>query len=357
MSTRATALFGIDVPVMLGAFGGVSSVALVAAVSEGGGLGSYGLYGYGAERIRETTAAIRVATSRPFALNLWLPYIAPGEADVSAEGFAEHAELLRPYFEELGLPLPEQPESYLPPFEEQLDAVFEARPAVLSLVFGAPSAALIDRARALGIVVVGTATTVEEALALETAGVDAVVASGMEAGGHRVSFLRPAEESLVGTFALVPRIVDAVSVPVIAAGGIADGRGLAAATMLGADAVQVGTAFLATEESAAVEPYREILRSAAASETVLTRAPSGRLARGIPNRLTRELADAAIAPFPVQNWLTGRFRPAAAERGVTDLMSLWAGQAAPLLRHHRASDVLTTMVADAERLLGRSLRD
>jgi len=198
--------------------------------------------------------------------------------------------------------------------------------------------------------VVGTATTVAEAIALEAGGVDAVVASGMESGGHRVSFLKPAEESLIGTFALVPQVVDAVSIPVIAAGGIADRRGYAAALALGADAVQVGTAFLATRESAAVPAYRAVLHSPAARETVLTRALSGRLARGIPNRIIADLAEAnlagaVIAPFPAQNWLTGRFRPEAAAQGNTELMSLWAGQATALIRHDSAADVLTELLA------------
>jgi nitronate monooxygenase len=205
----------------------------------------------------------------------------------------------------------------------------------------------VDEANRRGIVLVGTATTVAEAVALEAGGVDAVVASGMESGGHRVSFLKPAADSLVGTFALVPQVVDAVSIPVIAAGGIADRRGYAAALALGADAVQVGTAFLATRESAAVPAYRALLHSPAARETVLTRALSGRLARGIPNRFIAELAaaEAGIAPFPVQNWLTGRFRPQAAAQGNTELMSLWAGQSASLIRHESAADVLAELLA------------
>lgn len=234
----------------------------------------------------------------------------------------------------------------MPDFDEQVEATLAARPAVVSFVFGVPAPELVDAAHRQGTVVVGTATTVAEAVALEAGGVDAVVASGMESGGHRVSFLKPAEESLVGTFALVPQVVDAVSIPVIAAGGIADRRGYAAALALGADAVQVGTAFLATRESAAVPAYRALLHSPAARETVLTRALSGRLARGIPNRFIADLPEAGgIAPFPVQNWLTGRFRPQAAAQGNTELMSLWAGQATSLIRHDSAADVLAELLA------------
>ena len=345
--TPATRLFGIEVPVVLGPFGGMSSVRLAAAVSDAGGLGSFGLYGYPADRIRETAALLAAATDRPFALNLWLPLDGSDTLRVSADEFDAYAEALRPYFDEPDLPLPAMPERYLPTFDEQIEAALDARPAVLSFVFGVPPAHVVDRAHELGIVVVGAATTVDEAVALESGGVDAVVASGMEAGGHRPSFLRPAEESLVGTFALVPQVADAVRVPVVAAGGIADGRGLAAALTLGAHAAQVGSAFLATEESAAVPAYRDALRNRA-GRTVLTRALSGRLARGIPTRIT----DAAEpAPFPVQNWLTGQFRPTAADRGVTDLMSLWAGQSTPLARGDHAADVLDEMVRTAASLV------
>lgn len=345
---RITALFGTDVPVVLGPFGGVSSVELTAAVSDGGGLGSYGLYGYGADAILNTAAQLKKATSKPFALNLWIP---TGDETLSMpqQEFDHYVGALKPYFEELGLPLPEMPGHYLPDYDEQVAAALEARPAVVSFVFGVPSPELVEEAHRRGIVLVGTATTVAEAVALEAGGVDAVVASGMESGGHRVSFLKPAEESLIGTFALVPQVADAINIPVIAAGGIADRRGYAAARALGADAVQVGSAFLATRESAAVPAYRAVLHSPAASETVLTRVLSGRLARGIPNRVIGELSKTTgTAPFPVQNWLTGRFRPQAAAQGNTELMSLWAGQATPLIRHDSAADVLAELVSGGE---------
>lgn len=344
---RITELFGTDVPVVLGPFGGVSSVALTAAVSDGGGLGSYGLYGYGADAIRTTAAQLRKATGKPFALNLWIP--TGGETTgIPQPEFDHHLQTLKPYFDEVGVPLPDMPDRYMPDYDEQVNATLEARPAVVSFVFGVPAPGLVEDAHRRGIMLVGTATTVAEAMALEAGGVDAVVASGSESGGHRVSFLKPAEESLIGTFALVPQVADAVKIPVIAAGGIVDRRGYAAARALGADAVQVGSAFLATRESAAVPAYRAILHSPAAQETVLTRTLSGRLARGIPNRIIGELSNAArTAPFPVQNWLTGRFRPQAAAQGNTELMSLWAGQAASLIRHDTAADVLAELLADS----------
>lgn len=355
--TRATRLFGTRVPIVLGPFGGVSSVELTAAVSNAGGLGSFGLYGYEPARITATAQAIKAATAGPFALNLWLPVPGEEEPQPDEEQFQAWVDVLRPYFEELGLELPVLPDSWMPDVDEQIAAAIEARPAALSFVFGVPSPAVVESAHRNGIAVVGTATTVEEAVALAEGGVDAVVATGMEAGGHRVSFLRPAEESLVGTMALVPQVADAVDVPVVAAGGIADGRGLAAVLALGADAVQIGSAFLATDQSAAVPAYRAVLRGPDTARTVLTRALSGRLARGIPNRIIEELPDpAAHAPFPVQNWLTGKFRPEAGQRGRTDLMSLWAGQASQLIggtEERDAGRLVELFVRQADEVLGR----
>jgi nitronate monooxygenase len=219
---------------------------------------------------------------------------------------------------------------------------------------GIPAPAILDEARRRGIVTIGTAATVDEAVALDRAGIDAVVASGSDAGGHRGAFLRPADESLVGTFSLVPQVADAVSVPVIAAGGIADARGVVAALTLGADGVQIGTAFLATDESGASPAHKHALHGPGARRTVLTRAFSGRLARGIPNRLQREL-DArsdGVPPYPVQNALTQALRRTANERGIPDLIHLWAGQAAPLTAPRGAAEYLDSLVADTRRLLG-----
>ena len=336
-------LFDVAHPIVLGPFGGLSSVPLTAAVSEAGGLGSYGLYGYDADRIRATITALRNATAQPFAVNIWLP--TGDEVEPNAQ-HAIFAQALAPFYEAVGVDVPPRPAQYLPSLEEQTDAILAAAPAVLSVVFGVPSAELVDDAHRRGIRVVGTATTVGEAVALAGAGVDAIVATGSEAAGHRVSFLRPAEESLVGLFSLLPQVVDAVDVPVIAAGGIADRRGVAAAFALGASGVQVGTAFLATEESAVTDAHRDAIRATAADETVLTRAMSGRLARGARNRAVRAIeASGTIAPFPMQNWLTGRFRAAAGEQNLGELQSLWMGQSAPLARYATASEAFAELVA------------
>lgn len=341
-------LLGLDVPVVLGPFGGMSSVALTAAISDAGGLGSYGLYGYDATRIAETAAQLRAATERPFALNLWMPAgdeVAPGEADTTAA-----LATVAPLYDELGIPAPSgTPARYLVDVGEQLDAVLAARPAVASFVFGMPPAGAVDELRARGIRIVGAATTVAEAIEVERAGADAVVASGFEAGGHRVSFLAPAERSLVGTFALVPQVVDAVTIPVIAAGGIADRRGVAAAFALGASGVQVGSAFLRTRESAASAAHRAALAGVTDDGTVLTRAATGRLARGIRNRLIDTVEAGEIAPFPAQSWVVGALRAEANRRGAGELQSLWAGQATPLGRHDSAAALFAELTAGLPR--------
>ncbi len=348
MSRELEDLLGVTAPIVLGPFGGLSSVALTALVSEAGGLGSYGLYGYEPDRIAQTVQRLRAHTSRPFALNLWLPTgdeVAPGEADVAPALAA-----MAPLFAAAGAEMPELPSRYLPDPAAQVEAVLAAAPAVISVVYGVPDSDLVARARRRGIRLLGTATTVAEAVALESAGVDAIVASGAEAAGHRVSFLAPPAASLVGTFSLVPQVVDAVTVPVIAAGGIADRRGVAAAFALGAAGVQVGTAFLRTRQSAAPASHRTAIAATRAEDTVLTRALSGRLARGARNRAVRELEAAdRIAPFPAQNWLTGRFRAAAAARDDAELLSLWMGQSAPLARSDDAAEVFRELAAGLPR--------
>ncbi|WP_314428222.1 DUF561 domain-containing protein [uncultured Microbacterium sp.] len=341
--TDLRALLGIDHPIVLGPFGGLSSVPLTAAVSRAGGLGGYGLYGIDGDGIRSTVAELKRATDRPFAVNVWLPTGDEVEPNAQHTVFAQ---ALQPFYDAVGVEVPARPERYMPPLDEQLDAIWDSAPPVLSVVFGVPAGDVLDEAHRRSIRVIGTATTVAEAIALAEAGVDAVVATGSEAGGHRVSFLRPAEESLIGTFALVPQVVDAVDVPVIAAGGIADRRGVAAALALGASGVQVGTAFLATAESAANDAHRRAIRGTAADDTVLTRAMSGRLARGARNRAVRAIeASGTIAPFPMQNWLTGRFRAAAVRQELGELQSLWMGQGAPLAAYPTAAEAFAELRA------------
>ncbi|QNE37452.1 DUF561 domain-containing protein [Leifsonia shinshuensis] len=342
-------MLGVDVPVVLGPFGGLSSVALTAAVSEAGGLGSYGLYGYDGARIRSVAAELREATARPIALNLWLPHREAGERDAADFDRAEFDRAvagMAELFAQAGVRPPEWPVAPLPDFEEQLEAALDARPAALSFVFGVPAPDVVEEAHARGIRVIGAATTGAEARALEAGGVDAIVASGAEAAGHRPSFLLEPERSLVGGISLIPQVADAVSVPVIAAGGIADRRGVAAAFALGASGVQVGTAFLATAQSAAPAVHRQRIRAALAADTVLTRAMSGRVARGLPNHAVRAIErSGAAAGFPLQNILTGVFRRAASAAEQPELLSLWMGQSAGLSRFEDAADVFAELAA------------
>ena len=345
---------GLSAPIVQGPFGsGLSSVELAAVVSEAGGLGSFGVHHLAADGINEVAQAIRARTRRPFALNLWIPHEDSEDPKLSQEAFDDAAAALRTYYEELGVSLPSRPTRFTPLYEEQVEAVLEAKPAVFSFVYGIPQHAVLARCRELGITTMGAVTSVAEAQAMERAGVDAVVASGFEAGGHRISFLRAAEESLMGTLSLVPMVVDAVRIPVIAAGGIADGRGIAAALCLGAQGVQIGTAFLACDESGAPAIHRAALRGPEARDTVLTRAFTGRLARGIRNSFTEAMRmhERAYAPYPMQAWLTAQYKQAAIARGRSDLLALWSGQSAPLIRHRKAGDLFAELLQETDRVL------
>jgi nitronate monooxygenase len=330
----------------------LSAVDLVVAVSEGGGLGSFGVHHLDGAGMRDIAARIRARTARTFALNLWIPLGDSDDPQMSDAQWRAAIELLAPYYRELGVPLPARPARFGPHYEEQIETLLELKPPVFSFVFGVPSADVLDRCRKSGIATLGAATTPAEAKLLADAGVDMIVATGMEAGGHRVSFLREPEECLTGTLALVPQVVDAVKVPVIAAGGMADGRGIAAALKLGAGAAQIGTAFLACEESNAAPLHRQMLFSDAARRTSLTRAFTGRLARSIHNEFIEALAgkEHLLPPYPVQAWLTAQFRAAALSAGRTDIISLWSGQSAPLLKHRRAATLLSKLVAETAAL-------
>ncbi len=336
----------LDAPIVQGPFGGgLSAVDLVVAVSENGGLGSFGVHHLDAAGIRDVTAKIRARTARPFALNLWIPLRGSDHPRITDAEWSGALELLRPYYQQLGVPLPARPARFSPGYDEQVEAVLELRPAVFSFVFGVPSADVLDRCRSAGIATLGAATTPAEAKLLEDAGVDMIVATGFEAGGHRVSFLSEPEDCLTGTLSLVPQVADTVKVPVIAAGGIADGRGVRAVLALGASAAQIGTAFLACEESNAAPAHRAKLFSADARRTSLTRAFSGRLARSVHNDFIDALRgkEADFAPYPVQNWLNAQIRAAALAAGRTDIISLWSGQSAPLLKHRRAAELIRSL--------------
>lgn len=347
--TKAARLLGIDYPIMQGPFGGnLSSPELVAAVSNAGGLGGYGAYTLTPQEIAAVDRQIRSATNRPYNLNLWVSDTDASEGAVSDAQYEQARQVFQPYFDELSIPFPEKPAPFQSRFENQLQTILDLRPKVFSFVFGTLAPDVMEQCRRLGIITAGAATTLDEALVLENSGVDMIVASGFEAGGHRPSFLASAEASTTGTFVLLQLIREKMKVPVIAAGGIATGKGIAAALTLGADAVQVGTAFLACDESNATPMHRQMLFSDEAKYTTLTRAFTGRLGRGITSRISRDLRgkEASILAFPLQTSFMSSLRKAALEQEQWDLILFWSGQIAPLLRHTKAAALMQSLIEE-----------
>jgi nitronate monooxygenase len=330
--------------------GGITTAELVAAVSGAGGLGSIGAAGLDGAGIVDAVARARTHGARVVAVNLF--------AGGREEGAAERADasamlaLLAEVHAELDLPPPVRPALAPDPLPAQLAAVLEARPEVLSFTFGMPSAEALAALRRAGITTIGTATTVEEGRLLEAAGVDAVTAQGAPAGGHRGSFAVPFAEGLLPTLDLVAGLAAAVRVPILAAGGLMDGRDLRAALASGADAAQLGTAFLACPEAGTHPAHRGALLLASDGQTVLTRAFTGRPARGLPNAFTT-LVDAhepAILPYPLQARLTAAMRATAAERGLAAYLALWSGAGVARLRVLPAAELVTTLAEEANRL-------
>lgn len=348
-NTKAASLLGIQYPILQGPFGaGLSSVQLVATVSDMGGLGGYGAYTMSPGEIYEIDKQIRAATAQPYNLNLWV-----SDADNGGGRYENARKQFKPYFDELGLEFPPEPAPFTSRFDNQLQVVMDIKPRAFSFMFGLLPAAIIEELHKKGMQVIGTATTLDEAIALEESGVDLIVASGFEAGGHRPSFMAQAEQSTMGTFVLVQLIKDKVRIPVIAAGGIANGRGIAAALTLGADGVQIGTAFLATEQSGALPAHREALFSHDAKYTMLTRAFTGRLGRGIHTRIAKDLIgkEDSILPFPLQTNLISTLRKAALAQQKYDLVMFWAGQIAPVLKHRNAVALMQSLIADCSHIL------
>src|SRR5690242_3354045 len=349
---RLTAKLGIDYPIIQGPLGGLSSQKLTAAVSNFGGLGSFGAHALTPEAIKDVIAQIRSLTTKPFAMNLWVSMEDEGARKSDENAFNRSLAPLAAHIAALGPPRP-QYQAYSPiRFEDQARVLLDERVPVFSFIYGIPPSEFLQECRAKRIVTIGTATTPEEGAALQDAGVDAIVASGFEAGGHRGSFLRAAEDSLTGTFSLVPRIADTVNLPVIAAGGIADARGIVAALVLGAEAVQMGTAFLACEGSGASPLHRQALRGKKAGHTALTKGFTGRLARGIHNRLLEELNQAgrAILPYPLQRRLVRNLAIPAEAAGRSDLLPLWAGQSANLSTCTDVLAFLTSLVEEVSEI-------
>jgi nitronate monooxygenase len=319
-------LFGIEIPIVQAPMAGAQGSALAAAVAAAGGLGSLPCATLAPDRIRAEVAAIRARTDKPFALNFFC-HTPPAATDTT-----RWRARLAKYYEELGAK-DATPSAGRRPFDAATCAVVEElRPHVVSFHFGMPAPELTERVRKTGARIVGCATTVDEARWLAERGCDAIVAQGFEAGGHRGMFQSEDSAHQIGTFALVPQIVDAVKVPVIAAGGIADARGIVAAFALGASAVQLGTAFLFTSEATISAPHRAALERAKDDDSVLTNVISGRPARGIATRLVREVGPITTEtpPFPLASDAIAPLRAAAEAKGSLDFSTLWIGQASRL---------------------------
>jgi len=347
--TKASEILGIQYPVLQGPFGGkLSSVELVSTVSNTGGLGGYGAYTLNPQEIVEVDKQIKAATSKPYNINLWVSDTDALDGTVSDGQFKQAQQLFKPYFDELGIDLPEKPAPFKTRFENQVEVILHQRPPVFSFTFGTPSADILEQCRRLGIVTVGAATTLDEAVVLENAGVDLIIASGFEAGGHRPSFLASAEASTIGTFVLLQLIKEKVKTPVIAAGGIANGKGVAAALALGAAAAQIGTAFLATDESNATAIHKQMLFSNAAKYTTLSRAFTGRLGRGITSRIAADLThkENSFLPFPLQTQFMSHLQKAAIEQEKWDMILFWGGQVAPILKYTKAAELMKSIIEE-----------
>ncbi|MDX1512234.1 MAG: DUF561 domain-containing protein [Gammaproteobacteria bacterium] len=343
---RVKNLLGVEHPVVQAPMASASTPALVAAVSNAGGLGSFGAAATPPERLRAIVSEIRRLTDRPFNVNLFAPGVE--QASASDAQTQRMRDILLPYYDQLGVACPNDVAAPIGPFDEQFEVLLEERVPVFSFHFGPPPEDAIRRMKAAGSAVMASATNLAEALELEAAGVDIIIAQGSEAGGHRGTYAMPLEQSLIGTTALVPLIADAVEVPVIAAGGVMDGRGIRAVMALGASGVQMGTAFLGCPENEIPDAYRRAVLSARGDMTAITRVFSGRPARAIQNRFMEEMAhqDGFLLPFPLQMAYVGPLRKAGAERSNPDFISMWAGQGVGLARALPAGELLACLVKE-----------
>jgi nitronate monooxygenase len=343
------ARFGLRIPILLAPMAGTCPPGLSIAVAQAGGMGACGALLMGPDAILDWARSVRGATNGAFQMNLWIPDPPPARDPVREEA-------LRQFLGGWGPAVPPEAADATPPdFEAQCEALLQAAPAVVSSIMGVYPAPFVARLKERGIAWWATVSTVAEAREAEAAGADVVVAQGMEAGGHRGAFeAARAEAAMVGLFALLPAVVDAVRVPVVATGGIADARGVAAALALGASAAQIGTGFLRCPEARIPAPWADALAVTPPEGTAVTRAFSGRAGRGIATAYVRAAAAPETpppAPYPVQRGLTQAMRDAAVAAGDIDRMQAWAGQSAMLARAEPAAELARALWEDARRLL------
>ncbi|GGY90618.1 NAD(P)H-dependent flavin oxidoreductase [Pseudoduganella plicata] len=326
--------------------GGCNTPTLVAAVSNAGGLGSLAGSLLSPEKLRHHISDIRSLTNKPFLVNLFVQR----PPHPSKEEVARAVELLKPIWTSLGWPDLALPFRWCEDFSAQFDTLIALRPAVASFTFDILSPAQVRRLQDVGIFVIGTVTRVDEAQAWEAAGANAVIASGIEAGGHRGTFIGDQRDATLGAVELLQDVVGAVRIPVISAGNVMTGADIRERLDLGATAVQMGTAFLVTDESGIHPAYKHRLQHAGNARTRLTRAFSGRYARGLENRFMQlmEAVEDQVPPYPVQNALTGPIRFEAAKRGDSELMSLWCGTGVGRARRMSAAKLMETLVAELQ---------
>jgi nitronate monooxygenase len=343
---RLLDLLRVDHPIIQAPMGGGHiSLGMPVAVCGSGGLGSFPCSSLTAAQLRDVVAKIRTQTAKPLNVNFFCHVT---QRDTAVE--AAWLKRLASYYTELGVNPPQFPASTRPPFNaEMCDVVVELRPAVVSFHFGLPEKSLVNRLKAAGCVILSSATTVTEARWLEEHGVDAVIAQGIEAGGHRAMFLTSELPSQVGTLVLVPQVVDAVKVPVIAAGGIADGRGIAAALALGASGVQMGTAYLLCPEATISALHRAAIKSAKDQLSAISNVLTGLPARVLVNRIVREVGPLAtgVPSFPLGAVALGPLRAKAESQGSVDFTGLYAGEAAALCRELPAGELTVKLAAEA----------
>lgn len=354
LKNKITKRLNIQYPIIQAPMaGGITTSGLVAEVSNAGGLGMIGAGYLTPAQTREQIREIRQLTSNPFGINLFVP----SEFNVTEDAVQSANQLLHSIREQLNL---EHIDSFDIPefnnifesFMEQVKVVIEEKVSICSFTFGVPSKEVIDELKQHNITLIGTATTVREAVENEKLGIDMVVVQGSEAGGHRGNFMDGHQESLVGLMSLIPQVVDHVSIPVIAAGGIMDGRGLMASICLGAQGVQLGTAFLTCVESGAHKVHKEAILNAAEDQMIFTRAFSGKWARGIKNKFILDMQEheLRVPDFPVQNLLTQVIRKTGSGQNNQDFMSLWSGQSPRLAKNQSVERLMKNIIADAKKI-------
>jgi nitronate monooxygenase len=354
LNNEMTKLLNIEYPIIQAPMaGGVTTSKLVAEVSNCGCLGMIGAGYMTPFQIQEQIREIKQLTLNPFGINLFVP----NEFNVTENEVEFAKQKLQPIRERLNLPqqdsfdIPEY-NKVLESFNEQIKVVIEEKVPICSFTFGLPSKEVIAELKQNNIILIGTATTVSEAVESEKAGMDIVVVQGSEAGGHRGNFIMGHQESLVGLMSLIPQVFDNVTIPVISAGGIMDGRGLMASICLGAKGVQMGTAFLTCIESGAHKVYKEAVLNANEDQTVLTRSFSGKWARGIKNKFILETQnhDTLLPAFPVQNTLTQEIRKISSEQNNQDFMSLWSGQSPRLAKIQTVESLISNIISEAKKI-------